>query len=78
MFSVTPKLESFCFYTDGQKKRYNRILSGYTRGSQTRAYMTGTLSKASGYLNLSIFVYQACWLIPVYIILTAVINFISF
>ena len=24
-------------YTDRQKKRYNRILSGYTCGSQTRA-----------------------------------------
>ena len=33
--------------------------------------MTRTLSKALGYMNLSIFVYQACWLIYMNI-LTAV------
>ena len=39
--------------------------------------MTRTLSKHRGYLNVSIFVYQSCWLIYMYD-LTAVANLISF
>ena len=39
--------------------------------------MTRTLSKVCGYLNLSIFVYQVCWLISMDILID-VTNSISF
>ena len=43
-------------YTDGQKKRYNRILSGKTCGSQTRAARAYHDQKHRGYLNLSVLI----------------------
>ena len=71
----------FNTYTDGQKKRIRIELCQVRRGSQHELHeltMTRTLSKAThqDYLNLSNFVYQACWLIYMNI-LTAVTNFIS-